>query len=153
MDTKHTKLCSIFTKLYSRFVVDQSSILQGIGAGMAVEERRAWAGWWNEEVVDLVRETMHDPRALGVLLTGRNKERFGNVLQCMFTAKGLKFDLVSLRTDEFKDTIQFKLACLNSLLEYYRSRCKAVYVYEDRAHHVSIFRDFYENGTRQMEQI
>lgn len=122
--------------------------LQATGQGVAVEEPRAWDGWWDEEVVELVRESMADPHALCVLLTGRNKLRFGDTLQRIIHAKGLKFDLVSLRTDEFKDTIEFKLACLSSLLEYYQNTCRGVRVYEDRPHHVSLFRSFFKDWSR-----
>ncbi|KAK3805784.1 MAG: hypothetical protein J3Q66DRAFT_393164 [Benniella sp.] len=60
-------------------------------------EASCWEGWWNEEVVEKVRESSEDPGSLTVLLTGRNGPVFGQKLIEMVTRKGLDFDLIATK--------------------------------------------------------
>ncbi|KAF9934259.1 hypothetical protein FBU30_002677 [Linnemannia zychae] len=57
-------------------------------------EASLWEGWWNEAIVDKVKESSDDPGCLTILLTGRNGPTFGQRLVNMVQSKGLDFDLV-----------------------------------------------------------
>lgn len=122
-------------------------ILAATGAGQDIEEPRAWEGWWNENVVELVRLTMKQPGALCVLLTGRSERGFGDLLQRMANSKKLVFDLVTLKpaagpnNERFSSTMQFKQAFLETLMETYASATE-IRIYEDRPRHVEGFRGF-----------
>ncbi|KAG0380014.1 hypothetical protein BGX24_010613 [Mortierella sp. AD032] len=57
-------------------------------------EASLWDGWWNEAIVEKVRESSEDPGCLTILLTGRNGPTFGQKLVSMIQSKRLDFDLV-----------------------------------------------------------
>ncbi|KAF9126274.1 hypothetical protein BGW39_006746 [Mortierella sp. 14UC] len=57
-------------------------------------EASLWDGWWNEAIVEKVRESSGDPGCLTILLTGRNGPTFGQKLVSMIQSKGLEFDMV-----------------------------------------------------------
>ncbi|KAF9099939.1 hypothetical protein BGX23_008711 [Mortierella sp. AD031] len=57
-------------------------------------EASLWDGWWNEAIVEKVKESSEDPGCLTILLTGRNGPTFGQKLVSMIQSKGLDFDLV-----------------------------------------------------------
>lgn len=57
-------------------------------------EASLWDGWWNETIVEKVRESSEDPGCLTILLTGRNGPTFGQKLVSMIQRKGLDFDLI-----------------------------------------------------------
>ncbi|KAG0322781.1 hypothetical protein BGZ97_004094 [Linnemannia gamsii] len=57
-------------------------------------EASLWDGWWNEAIVEKVKESSEDPGCLTILLTGRNGPTFGQKLVNMIQSKGLNFDLV-----------------------------------------------------------
>ncbi|KAG9066898.1 hypothetical protein KI688_012810 [Linnemannia hyalina] len=57
-------------------------------------EASLWSGWWNEAIVEKVRESSEDPGCLTILLTGRNGPTFGQKLVSMIQSKGLDFDLI-----------------------------------------------------------
>ncbi|KAF8930370.1 hypothetical protein BGZ47_000590 [Haplosporangium gracile] len=57
-------------------------------------EASLWDGWWNEAIVEKVRESSEDPGCLTILLTGRNGPTFGQKLVSMIQSKGLDFDLI-----------------------------------------------------------
>ncbi|GJJ68000.1 hypothetical protein EMPS_00346 [Entomortierella parvispora] len=58
-------------------------------------EATAWDGWWNEELVDNIRQSAADPVCLTVLLTGRFGPIHNTQILKMIRAKGLVFDLVA----------------------------------------------------------
>jgi hypothetical protein len=126
-----------------------SRILAATGGGIAKEEPRAWAGWWNETVVELVQLTMKQQDALCILLTGRSESGFGELVKRMTTSKGLEFDLMTLKpavgpgNERFASTMQFKQQFLTSLMETYK-HAEEIRIYEDRPKHVKGFRDFME---------
>ncbi|CAG8494254.1 15702_t:CDS:1 [Racocetra fulgida] len=62
--------------------------------------RRRWKGWWNDEIVNLVRESMDNPTSLTVLLTGRGYSEFHHIITDMVERKGLKFDVLGLKPDQ-----------------------------------------------------
>lgn len=122
-------------------------ILQATGRGMDQEEPRAWEGWWNETVVDLVRLSQQQPDALNVLLTGRAETGFGDVIQRMVASKKLDFAMVVLKpavgpqNERFKSTMDFKQVFLTALMQTYAA-ADEIRIYEDRPKHVQGFRDF-----------
>ncbi|CAK7264067.1 hypothetical protein SEPCBS119000_000810 [Sporothrix epigloea] len=132
-------------------------ILSATGAGLEKEEPRAWEGWWNEQVVELVRLTMRQPGALSVLLTGRAEQDFGGLLQRMVNSKKLEFDLVTLKpavgpnNEHFKSTMAFKQAFLERLMDTYASATE-IRIYEDRPRHVSGFRNFLAKYNEDRQQ-
>lgn len=126
------------------------NILAAAGQGLKVEEARAWEGCWNEKIVELVRLSMEDPRALNVLLTGRSESAFGELIGRMVAAKGLEFDMVCLKPnvgpsgETFNSTMLFKQALLRDIVYTYH-RADELRIYEDRIKHVKGFRDFFAN--------
>ncbi|KJR80029.1 uncharacterized protein SPSK_00472 [Sporothrix schenckii 1099-18] len=122
-------------------------ILAATGAGREIEEPRAWQGWWNEQVVELVRLSMKQPDALCVLLTGRSERGFGDLVQRMVNSKKLVFDMIALKpavgpnNERFSSTMQFKQAFLEAVMETYAAATE-IRIYEDRPRHVEGFREF-----------
>ncbi|KAG5975146.1 hypothetical protein E4U55_007840 [Claviceps digitariae] len=132
-----------------------SRILAATGQGLEKEEPRAWEGWWNENVVELARLTMKQPDALCVLLTGRSEKGFSDLVKRMVAAKGLDFDIVSLKpqvsptNQRLQNTMHFKQTFLAVLMETY-SQATEIRVYEDRPRHTAAFRKFFnEYNSRQ----
>lgn len=129
-------------------------ILAATGEGLEKEEPRAWEGWWNEKIVDLVRLTIKQPDALCVLLTGRSEKGFSELVKKMVAAKGLDFDIVSLKpqvsptNQRFQNTMHFKQLFLNSLMETYNGATE-IRVYEDRPKHTNGFREFFTEYNRR----
>ena len=58
-----------------------ANILGATGEGADKEEKRGWAGWWNEHIVTLVEQSMQQKDALNVLLTGRGESNFGDLIK------------------------------------------------------------------------
>lgn len=113
------------------------------------KEPRAWEGWWNEKMVELVKLSMRQKDVLSVLLTGRAEGVFDDTIKRMVGSRGLVFDMIVLKPkvgpsdEKFASTMQFKQAFLASLLETYRL-AEDIRIYEDRPKHVKGFRDFME---------
>ena len=132
-----------------------SRILAATGDGLAKEEPRAWNGWWNEKIVELIQLSMQQKDALCVLLTGRSEAGFSDLIKRMVASKGLEFDLISLKPavgpdhQTFASTMIFKQRFLEALMETYR-HAEEIRIYEDRIKHVKGFRDFLANyNTKQ----
>ncbi|KAK4146621.1 uncharacterized protein C8A04DRAFT_9588 [Dichotomopilus funicola] len=124
-----------------------SRILAATGEGIAKEEPRAWEGWWNEKIVELIHLSNKQKDALCVLLTGRSESGFGELIKRMAASRGLDFDLISLKpavgpnNERFANTMVFKQAFLHALMQTYK-QAKEMRIYEDRIKHVKGFRDF-----------
>lgn len=124
-----------------------SRILASTGAGLEKEEARAYEGWWNEKVVDLVRLSMKQKDALCVLLTGRSEQRYAELVKRICRSKGLEFDMMGLKPgagpqgERFSNTMGFKQAFLDAIMETYRD-ADEMRIYEDRHKHVKMFREF-----------
>ncbi|KAK4161679.1 hypothetical protein QBC43DRAFT_323420 [Cladorrhinum sp. PSN259] len=124
-----------------------SRILAATGEGIAKEEQRAWDGWWNEKIVELIHLSNKQKDALCVLLTGRSESGFSELIKRMVTSKGLEFHMISLKpavgpdNQRFQSTIQFKHVLLECLMETYKN-AEDIRIYEDRVKHVKSFRDF-----------
>ncbi|GJN71546.1 hypothetical protein PLIIFM63780_006119 [Purpureocillium lilacinum] len=131
-----------------------NKILAATGQGLDIEEPRAWQGWWNETVVDLVKLTIKQPDALCVLLTGRSESGFAELVKRMVAAKGLDFDIVGLKpqvsptNQKFQSTMHFKQLFLNALMETYK-QASVIKVYEDRPKHTKGFREFFAEFNRR----
>ncbi|KEY67958.1 hypothetical protein S7711_02164 [Stachybotrys chartarum IBT 7711] len=127
-----------------------SRILASTGQGIEKEEPRAWEGWWNEKIVELVKLSMKQPDALCVLLTGRSESRFSDLIKRMVTSKGLEFDIVSLKphagpsSEQFRSTMIFKQTFLTALVETYKNAAE-IKIYEDRPRHTQAFREFFDD--------
>ncbi|KAF1808481.1 hypothetical protein P152DRAFT_370096, partial [Eremomyces bilateralis CBS 781.70] len=132
-----------------------SAILAATGEGVEKEEPRAWDGWWNEQIVDLVRLSMQQKDALCVLLTGRAERQFAELINRIVKSKGLEFDLITLKpavgpsNQKFSSTMNFKLEFFTTLVNTYH-RATEIRVYEDRPKHTKGFRDFFANLNRQL---
>ncbi|OAA81828.1 hypothetical protein LEL_01373 [Akanthomyces lecanii RCEF 1005] len=125
-------------------------ILGATGRGIEQEEPRAWEGFWNEKIVDLVRLSMKQPDALCVLLTGRGEQRFADLLRRIAASKHLDFDMLCLKPQvgpdhqKFASTMKFKQELLTEIMETYK-HANEIRIYEDRPAHTQGFRDFLED--------
>ncbi|KAF9150649.1 hypothetical protein BG015_007516 [Linnemannia schmuckeri] len=60
-------------------------------------EDSGWTGFWNEDLVSVVRESAKDPGCLTILLTGRYGPLYSDILLRMIASKQLDFDLVATK--------------------------------------------------------
>ncbi|KAH8687468.1 hypothetical protein BGZ60DRAFT_475538 [Tricladium varicosporioides] len=133
-------------------------ILGATGEGIEKEEPRAWEGWWNERIVELIELSMQQKDALAILLTGRGQDNFAGLVKKMVASKGLDFDLVTLKpksgpsNERFSNTMNFKQTFLESLMETYKY-ADEIRVYEDRLRHVKGFRDYFTEYNRRQNGI
>ena len=113
------------------------NLLTATGEGADIEEKRAWEGWWNEQVVELVQLSMQQKDALTVLLTGRGEAGFADIIKRIVASRKLEFDLICLKpevgpnNEHFASTILFKEAFLRELMLTYH-QADEIRVYEDR---------------------
>ncbi|KAL5377059.1 hypothetical protein DPSP01_010024 [Paraphaeosphaeria sporulosa] len=125
-----------------------SSILAATGEGADKEEVRAWKGWWNENIVQLVELSMQQKDALSVLLTGRSEHGFSELIKRIIRSKNLKFDMVCLKPNvgpagqKFTSTMNFKQELLKDIVYTYKD-ANEIRIYEDRVKHTKGFRDFF----------
>ncbi|KAK3313924.1 hypothetical protein B0H66DRAFT_483749 [Apodospora peruviana] len=135
-----------------------SRILAATGEGLAKEEPKAWSGWWNEKIVELIELSTQQKDALCVLLTGRSESGFGDLIKRMVAKKGLDFDLISLKpavgpsNQRFPSTMIFKQMFLEALMETYKN-AEEIRIYEDRPKHVKGFRDFLADYNKKQNGI
>ena len=131
-----------------------SRILSATGAGADEEEKRAWKGWWNDKIVELVQLSARQPDALTILLTGRSEKNFAEIVKRIVASKGLEFDMMGLKpavspaNQKFNSTMHFKQLFLTSLMETYKN-AEEIRIYEDRPKHTKGFRDFLAEYNRQ----
>ncbi|KAI1204216.1 uncharacterized protein F4807DRAFT_454814 [Annulohypoxylon truncatum] len=132
-----------------------SRILSATGEGVEQEEKRAWNGWWNEKIVQLVQLSMEQDDALTVLLTGRSEKGFSQLIKRIVASKGLQFDMIGLKPaigpnrERFQSTMEFKQIFLRAVLGTYAS-AKEMRIYEDRPKHVGGFRDFFADYNKHL---
>ncbi|KAG4416174.1 hypothetical protein IFR04_010693 [Cadophora malorum] len=135
-----------------------SRILAATGEGLEKEEPRAWEGWWNEKIVELIQLSMQQKDALSILLTGRSENGFAELVKKMVKSKGLEFDIISLKpaagpnNQRFSSTMNFKQVFLESLMETYKG-ADEIRVYEDRVKHTKGFRDFFMDYNKRQNGI
>ncbi|KAJ5594198.1 uncharacterized protein N7459_000406 [Penicillium hispanicum] len=129
------------------------NILSATGKGMDKEEPRGWEGWWNDNILRLVKLSMEQKDALTVLLTGRSEAGFVEIIKRMVDSQKLDFDLAGLKPEVgpnnqyFANTMKFKQIFLEDLVLTY-DQAEEIRVYEDRVKHVKGFRDFFEDLNR-----
>ncbi|KAJ5886607.1 uncharacterized protein N7473_009281 [Penicillium subrubescens] len=132
------------------------NILSATGKGIEIEEPRAWNGWWNEQILRLVKLSMDQKDALTVLLTGRGEANFASIIKRMAASQKLDFDLIGLKPEvgpngqQFATTMKFKQNFLEDLLYTYE-QADEIRVYEDRVKHVKGFRDFFGSLNRGLQ--
>jgi hypothetical protein len=113
------------------------NLLSATGEGADIEETRAWKGWWNEYIVQLVELSMQQRDALTVLLTGRGEAKFTDIIKRIVASRNLAFDLICLKPEVgpnneiFSSTMIFKQAFLEDLVLTYKM-ADEIRVYEDR---------------------
>lgn len=133
----------------------EPGILGATGQGVDKEEPRAWEGWWNETVVELVKASVAQKDVLTIMLTGRGETNFADLMNKMCNAKKLDFDMVVLKPEvgpqgqRFASTLDFKTEFLKELVFTYKNSDE-VRVYEDRVKHVKSFRDFFEKLNKSL---
>ncbi|KAI1820092.1 hypothetical protein F4861DRAFT_543266 [Xylaria intraflava] len=133
-----------------------SRILAATGDGVDAEEPRAWKGWWNEKIVELVQLSMKQKDALCVLLTGRNENGFSTLIKRIVKSKQLEFDMIGLKpevgpnSERFKSTMLFKQAFLKAVMETYKN-AQEIRIYEDRPKHVVAFREFLDDYNKRKQ--
>ncbi|RAL12347.1 rRNA 2'-O-methyltransferase fibrillarin-like protein [Aspergillus homomorphus CBS 101889] len=134
------------------------NLLSATGDGIEKEELRAWEGWWNEQIVQLVRLSMEQKDALTVLLTGRSESGFSEIIKRMVNSKKLEFDLICLkpevgpRNQRFASTMEFKQTFLEDLVLTY-DQAEDLRIYEDRPKHAKGFRDYFEQLNRKFQTL
>lgn len=125
-----------------------SRLLAATGEGIENEEPRAWQGWWNECIVELVQLSMQQKDALTILLTGRSENGFSGLVKRIVKSKKLDFDIISLKpfigpnNERFSNTMNFKKTFLEYLVETYK-KADNIRIYEDRIKHTRAFREFF----------
>lgn len=129
-------------------------ILAATGEGIEKEEPRAWEGWWNDKIVDLVRLSIKQPDAICILLTGRSEQNFADLVKRIVASKGLEFDMVGLKpqvgpaNQRFQSTMHFKQIFLDAVMQTYRG-AQELRIYEDRPKHSKGFREFFAEWNRR----
>lgn len=117
-------------------------VLMATGRGIELEEPDAWDGWWNEDVLKVVRGIMSDPNSHCILFSGRKVEKFSEPIGRLMASKGLKFDVVALRTPNFKDTLSFKCAYIPEIIKN-NPDLEEIAIYDDRPHLVAIYKNLF----------
>jgi HAD domain family 1 in Swiss Army Knife RNA repair proteins len=135
-----------------------SRILAATGEGVEKEEPRGWEGWWNEQIIQLIKLSMDQKDALSVMLTGRSEEGFSELIKRMLASRGMDVDMVVLKpkagpnNQRFSSTMGFKQVFLEALIETYKS-AEEIRVYEDRIKHVKGFREFFMDYNKRQNGI
>ncbi|KAJ5918094.1 hypothetical protein N7454_010469 [Penicillium verhagenii] len=132
------------------------NILSATGNGLEEEEARGWKGWWNENILHLVKLSMKQKDAVTVLLTGRSEAGFAELIKRMVASQKLEFDLIGLKPEvgpngqRFSSTAVFKNNFFEDLVLTY-DQADDLRVYEDRPKHVKTFRDYFEDMNRRLQ--
>ena len=130
-------------------------ILEATGEGIAKEESKAWEGWWNEQIVNLVDLSIQQKDALTVLLTGRGEQNFAELIKRIVASKKLSFDMICLKpqagpnNQKFASTMLYKQALLRDIVHTYKE-ADEIRIYEDRPKHTKGFRDFFETFNKTL---
>ncbi|CAG8485746.1 2070_t:CDS:1 [Ambispora gerdemannii] len=138
-------------------------------------EKNAWHSWWNETTISFVQQSISDPNALTVLLTGRQYSPFHEKIKSMLLSRKLFFDVISLKPDDSKiqwelmyrqpqlsekfkgkvtdipanyTTIIYKKALIQGLVKHHPS-VREISIWEDRQRHVRYFKRFLDDFIEQ----
>ncbi|KAK6347016.1 hypothetical protein TWF696_007104 [Orbilia brochopaga] len=110
---------------------------------------------WNEQMMNVARKAIEEPRTLSVLLTGRSRKLFSKTILKILENGGLNFDMVVLKQahpslgTRFPTTMGFKTGFLTSLLKKYHQATK-ISIYDDRPYHFRQFKEFGEDFNRNL---
>ncbi len=130
-------------------------ILEATGEGIEKEEPKAWEGWWNEQLVNLVELSIQQKDALTILLTGRAEHNFADLIKRIAASKKLPFDMICLKpqtgpnNQKFGSTMLYKQALLRDIVHTYKD-ADEIRIYEDRPKHTKAFRDFFETFNKTL---
>ncbi|KAL9095521.1 MAG: hypothetical protein Q9165_002392 [Trypethelium subeluteriae] len=133
-----------------------NKLLAATGEGIEKEEPKAWKGWWNEEIVELVELTLAQNDALCVLLTGRGESNFADIIKRMVKSKNLEFHMTCLKpavgpnNQKFGSTMKFKQELLSDLVYTYKN-ADELRIYEDRPRHVKEFREYFHTFNQTLQ--
>jgi len=132
-------------------------ILAATGEGVDIEEKRGFAGWWNENTVKTSRQSIASEDTLTILLTGRSEAKFQELISRILRSKGLSFDLICLKPTvmpnniQVTSTMQYKNELLKSLIYTYK-RAQTIRIWEDRPNHVKKFRTLFADVNTDIQQ-
>lgn len=130
-------------------------ILEATGEGIEKEEPKAWKGWWNEQLVNLVELSIQQKDALTILLTGRAEHNFADLIRRIVASKKLPFDMICLKpqsgpnNQKFGSTMLYKQTLLKDIVHTYKD-ADEIRIYEDRPKHTKAFRDFFETFNKTL---
>ncbi len=101
-----------------------------------------------ESTVEKVIESMNNPNAVTVLLTGRNTE-FTDLVKGLLSKRGLEFDYVGLKpTTGGLSTINFKFSYIKNVIQDLKTKnynVNKINIWEDREEHVKKFNKFFHD--------
>ncbi|KAF3926653.1 hypothetical protein ABW21_db0200719 [Orbilia brochopaga] len=110
---------------------------------------------WNDQMVNVARKAIEEPRTLSVLLTGRSRKLFSKTVLKILGNGQLDFDMVVLKQahpslgTRFPTTMGFKTGFLTSLLKKFH-RATKISIYDDRPYHFRQFKEFGEHFNRTL---
>ncbi|PNS21229.1 hypothetical protein CAC42_1008 [Sphaceloma murrayae] len=122
------------------------AVLSALGGGVEVQESKAWEGYWDESIVNEVRQSMRSRTALTVLMTGRGQARFSELITRMAKSKGLDFDMIVLKPAVGPDGVHYH-ATLDFKKEFFRVlmltyiHATELTIFEDRPKQAKGFED------------
>lgn len=117
----------------------------------------AWEGWWEESLVKVANESIQNPTALTVLMTGRSEANYSELIKKMVAAKGLDFDLVVLKPHVKPDgsrstnTAEYKTAFFQDALMTYTNA--DLFIWEDRKRQAEKFNTFLHEFAGQLDNL
>jgi hypothetical protein len=97
------------------------------------------ASWWVGQIVQQARNSIADPNVMAIVLTGRQRDRFGKRVPELLRAAGLKFEQVLLKLPGMR-TADFKEATISRL--HRKHQFSHVRIWDDR--HTGRYRPFVE---------
>ncbi|KAF9910047.1 hypothetical protein EC991_007378 [Linnemannia zychae] len=127
----------------------------------AAAEASGWEGYWNEDLVPVVKESAKNSGCLTILLTGRNGPMYSDILLRMVQSKQLDFDLIATkpatvaRLPDKDEEVYVKLHTFstkreflyNVLLEY--PGLRNMHVWDDRLGQIAQFRQAGDKWIKQ----
>lgn len=120
--------------------------LESAGEGYNIEQKRAWRGWWNEDVVTLAEMSCKDSDTISILMSGRKYSKFHKCIPEMIEAKGLEFDAIILRRGDAENTLMFKTQVIEDVLNHYENITE-ITIYDDRSSQIKGFQQFLKEYT------
>ncbi|KAF4556136.1 Hypothetical protein D9617_1g080110 [Elsinoe fawcettii] len=124
-----------------------NSILSATGGGVEVQEPKAWSDFWDEDIVEEVKESMESPTALTVLMTGRGQANYSELLTKMVASKGLDFDMMVLKPGvgpdgvKYYSTLEFKKEFFRVVMMTYKHATELT-IFEDRPKQAKGFEEY-----------